>query len=141
MSDLIIRFKDFYSDFVAMDLDQITRIYSDNVLFRDPIHEVRGAAELRAYFADMGANVPMCRFEFLDQLVGDGTAYIKWNMHFQHPRLGSAPIRVRGISQLQFEDRIYFHEDVYDLGAMLYEHLPVLGLTTRWLKRRLATHA
>lgn len=139
MTQLIRQFKDFYSDFVAMDLDRVSEIYSDQVIFRDPVLELRGTAELRTYLADAGSNVDFCRFEFLDQLIAEQSAYLKWNMHFQHPRLGSETITVRGISQLQFEQKIHYHEDSYDMGAMLYEHLPVLGSATRWLRRRMAS--
>ena len=62
-------------------------------------------------------------------------------MVFAHPKLGSKPVFVRGISHIEFSDRIDFHEDSYDLGEMLYDHVPVLGSGTRWLKRRLAQGA
>ena len=139
MADLIEQLKDYYRDFSTMDLDKIGQIYADNIVFRDPIHEIRGLDNLQAYMAEMGQNIDHCRFEYLDQLCGDGMAYLKWNMHFRHPKLGSDIISVRGISQLHYNERVYFHEDVYDMGAMIYEHVPLLGVTTRWLKQRLAT--
>jgi hypothetical protein len=33
---------------------------------------------------------------------------------------------------------VYLHRDYFDAGALLYEHLPVLGTLIGWLKRRLA---
>jgi hypothetical protein len=60
-------------------------------------------------------------------------------MHFKHPKLGNRLISVRGVSHLQISDKIDFHEDFYDMGAMLYEQLPLLGNVTRWLKLRLAS--
>ena len=36
-------------------------------------------------------------------------------------------------------DKVEVHEDFYDMGAMLYEQLPVLGNVTRWLRMRLAS--
>ena len=58
---------------------------------------------------------------------------------YRHPRLArGAPIRVEGCSYLQWRDKVHLHRDYFDAGALLYEHLPLLGGTIGWLKRRLA---
>lgn len=137
---LIESFKAAYGDLMCADLAALDRIYAGNVEFRDPIHRLNGLPALQDYLAASLANVQECRFEFLDQLCADQVAYIKWNMHFRHPRLaGGERLSVRGMSQLLFTDRIYFHEDSYDMGQMLYEHLPLVGGLTRWLRGRLAS--
>lgn len=135
---LIERFKAFYLDVKHPKLDKIDDVYTEDVLFKDPVHELRGAENLHAYLSEMCVNVHSGRFEYLDQIVSDNTAYIKWNMHFKHPKLGNKTITVRGISQVQFNERIYFHEDVYDLGQLIYEHVPLLGTVVKGLKKRLA---
>jgi hypothetical protein len=33
--------------------------------------------------------------------------------------------------------KIYYHRDYFDMGAMLYEHLPLLGRIIQRLKHRL----
>ena len=133
---LIERFKSFYKDIKHIPLSHIDELYADNVIFKDPVQEVRSLEQLHAYMSDLCSNVHSGRFEYLDQMVNDHSAYIKWNMHFQHPKLGNKTLTVRGISQIQFNDRIYYHEDVYDLGQMLYEHIPLLGCAVKGLKRR-----
>jgi esterase/lipase superfamily enzyme len=135
---LIERFKAFYLDVKHPKLDKIDDVYTEDVLFKDPVHELRGAENLHAYLSEMCVNVHSGRFEYLDQIVSENTAYIKWNMHFKHPKLGNKTITVRGISQVQFNERIYFHEDVYDLGQLIYEHVPLLGSVVKGLKKRLA---
>ncbi|MBJ7538023.1 nuclear transport factor 2 family protein [Marinomonas transparens] len=135
---LVERFKAFYVDVKHPPLDQIGEIYTENVFFKDPVHELRGVEELHAYLSEMCINVDSGRFEYLDQMVSEGKAYIKWNMHFKHPKLGRKTITVRGITQIEFNERIYFHEDVYDLGQLIYEHIPLLGSVVKGLKNRLA---
>jgi hypothetical protein len=135
--------RDFSRRFAALDagnLQQLGELYSDDVLFRDPLHEVRGMPALRAYFAELYGNVQALHFDFhgFDQ-TGDGEGYLRWTMTFRHPRLrGGAPIAVDGCSHLLWWDKVYQHRDYFDAGAMLYEHLPLMGSVITWLKRRLA---
>ncbi|MFT5502700.1 MAG: hypothetical protein ACI845_000283 [Gammaproteobacteria bacterium] len=135
---LLNNFRSFYSKLHSSKLNQLDQLYSRDVVFRDPVHEIRGLVELEDYFSSLCSDLSDCRFEFLDELRSENAAYIKWNMHFRHPRLGNRLISVRGVSHLQMTDKIEFHEDFYDMGAMLYDQLPVLGSMTRWLRRRLA---
>ncbi|MEL0637414.1 MULTISPECIES: nuclear transport factor 2 family protein [Marinomonas] len=135
---LIEAFKAFYQDIKHIPLSKIDELYADNIIFKDPVQEVRSIEQLHAYMSDLCTDVNSGRFEYLDQMVSDNCAYIKWNMHFKHPKLGNKTLTVRGISQIQFNDRIYYHEDVYDLGQMLYEHVPLLGCVVKGLKKRLA---
>ncbi len=141
MSDFL---RDFARRFAALDKDSLGRLgelYSDDVLFIDPLHEIRGLTAIQSYFAELYANVQELRFDFhgFDQ-TGDGEGYLRWSMSYRHPRLaGGRPIRVAGCSHLLWSDgRVYRHRDYFDAGALLYEHLPVLGRVIAWLKRRLA---
>jgi len=136
---LLERFKDYFRVLHDSDLSQLRSIYDDNILFKDPVHEIRGLVELEDYFTSMCSDLSDCRFEYLDELVNDHAAYVKWMMHFKHPKLGNRLISVRGVSHLKIDDRIEYHEDFYDMGAMLYEQLPLLGNVTRWLRLRLAS--
>jgi hypothetical protein len=136
---IVERFKDYFRTLHESDLSQLRELYSDRIVFKDPIHEIRGLVELEDYFTSMCADLSDCRFEYLDELSKDSVAYVKWMMHFKHPKLGNRLISVRGVSHLQISDKIDFHEDFYDMGAMLYEQLPLLGNVTRWLKLRLAS--
>ena len=136
---IVERFKDYFRTLHESDLSQLRELYSDRIVFKDPVHEIRGLVELEDYFTSMCADLSDCRFEYLDELTTESVAYIKWMMHFKHPKLGNRLISVRGVSHLQISDKIDFHEDLYDMGAMLYEQLPLLGNVTRWLKLRLVS--
>ncbi|TVZ38050.1 SnoaL-like protein [Alteromonadaceae bacterium 2753L.S.0a.02] len=135
---LVESFKAFYRDVANLRLDDLPALYHSAVVFKDPVHEIRGINALHAYMSDVCSNVSRGRFEYLDQLIDEHRAYIKWNMHFCHKSLGNKAVVVRGISQIEFNDKIFYHEDVYDMGELLYEHLPVLGSATQWLKRRMS---
>jgi hypothetical protein len=135
---LIERFKNYFKILHESDLSELCELYSDQVIFKDPVHEIRGLVELEDYFTSMCADLTDCRFEYLDEVVTESTAFVKWIMHFKHPRLGKRLISVRGVTHLKMGDKIDYHEDFYDMGAMLYEQLPLFGNVTRWLRSRLA---
>jgi hypothetical protein len=118
----------------------LREIYADNIEFRDPVHEIHGLNKLIDYFDYMNANMNQCRFEFVDELVLPDKAHITWNMVFSHKRINGGKEQVlRGMSLLKFSDnKVHYHEDSYDIGAMVYENLPVLGLLTRWVKKKMA---
>ena len=135
---LIESFKCGYQDLLKTDCSQLDLFYAQDLLFKDPIHEIRGLVALEDYLINLSSELQECRFEYLDQLISDQAAYIKWVMHFRHPKLGSKLNDVRGVSHLKWTDKIDFHEDFYDMGAMLYEQVPLIGSVTQWLKQRLA---
>ena len=136
---LIERFKAYFKILHESDLSQLRDLYSEQILFKDPVHEIRGLVELEDYFTSLCADLSDCRFEYLDEMITDQAAYVKWVMHFKHPKLGNRLISVRGVSHLKISDKIDYHEDFYDMGAMLYEQLPFIGNVTRWLRLRLAS--
>lgn len=114
-------------------------VYTQDVVFIDPLHRIEGARALEAYFAGMYENVSHCRFDYHDTRQDGDTAFVIWTMHFVHPRLnGGQRISVEGCTRLRFaaDGRVDRHRDYFDAGAMLYENVPLLGRAVRWLKRR-----
>jgi esterase/lipase superfamily enzyme len=136
---LLLLFKDYFKVVHDSDLSRLRDLYDEEIVFKDPVHEIRGLVELEDYFTSMCSDLSDCRFEYLDELISEDAAYVKWVMHFKHPKLGNRLISVRGVSHLKIGDKIEFQEDFYDMGAMLYEQLPLLGNVTRWLRLRLAS--
>ncbi|MCP8478407.1 nuclear transport factor 2 family protein [Pseudomonas sp. ZM24] len=124
----------------AASLHRLDELYSQEVSFQDPLHRVDGLVELRRYFGSLYANVQELRYDFhgFDE-VAPGHGYLRWTLHYRHPRLsGGKPIALEGCSHLRWGERVEFHRDYFDAGALLYEHLPVMGGVIGWLKRRLA---
>ncbi|WP_345549474.1 nuclear transport factor 2 family protein [Microbulbifer aestuariivivens] len=140
MSGLIEELQQYYSDFsaVAGDSSLLDSLYDEKVVFRDPVHQVEGLPALKRYFSDMSGGLTSCRFEFDRSVLSEGGACLPWQMHFSHRQLqGGRELSLRGCSLLHFNDRVYYHEDFYDLGAMVYEQVPLLGSVVRGIKKRL----
>lgn len=140
MSPAIDAFCALYRQLGADNLHLLPSVYHQDVRFCDPAHELQGLKALTAYFEGLFSQISHCRFEIEQVMEQDGEAYVRWQMRFGHPRLrGGREIAVPGVSHLRFERLVYFHRDYFDMGAMLYEQLPLLGGVVRTLKRRLAS--
>lgn len=137
MADLIEELSAYYRDFLSGDPGQLSRFYREDLVFRDPLHELHGLESVRRYFLEMREGLTRCEFEFDDGSVAQGSACLPWQMHYAHRALnGGRPMVLRGCSLLKFDERIYYHEDFYDLGAMIYERVPLLGALVRGVKKR-----
>jgi len=136
---LINDFKDFYRSPGIAGLEDIDRIYTQDVEFHDPVHTVNGRLALKNYLRGQYQSARGMSFTYQDEQISDHKATITWVMRFSHGRLNKGkPIDVKGMTLIHFTDRVYYHEDFYDLGAMLYRHIPVLGSLVRFINRRLA---
>lgn len=136
---LVGHLKDFYAAFSQESLSQLDAIYTQDVEFRDPVHTLQGCLALKAYFRRMAANLRHYRIHYLDEHVGPESAWLGWEMEIAHDQLGGGKvITLRGMSQLRYTNKVFSHEDCYDLGVLLYEQVPVLGALNRLLKRRMA---
>jgi len=134
----------FQALYHGLNRDTISRnllstCYADNIVFCDPFHEVKGISALTDYFIGMYSNVNHIDFIFTSNWHQDERSMLRWTMNFRHPRLRNGElISIEGCSELRWEkDRIVYHRDFFDAGAMLYEHLPVFGWAIRKLKERM----
>lgn len=142
MSGFLQRFAEEFARLNASNLERLADLYSADVHFTDPLHEVCGLDELQRYFSELYANVEQLHFEFISyDLVADGQGYLRWVMSYRHPRLNRGRlISLEGCSLLRWnaEGKVERHRDYFDAGALIYQHVPLLGSAIRWLQRRLA---
>lgn len=135
---LLEEFKSLYCDLNKDTLAKLPSLYDSNVVFQDPVHRVESLGALQGYFNSICTGLSYCKFEFLTEHVGERKAFYRWVMHFSHPRIHSGQEQsLRGVSYLEFNQKILYHEDYYDMGAMLYEQVPLLGTLVKALKTRL----
>jgi hypothetical protein len=133
-------FLDVYQNLNRDNVHILGTIYTDDIHFVDPAHEIHGLDKLTSYFKSMYQNVQSIEFAYrqTDELKSE--TYVQWDMTFVHKKLaGGRQITMSGITFLQFhsDGMIYYHRDYFDLGAMVYEHIPLLGRLVRSIKRSL----
>lgn len=138
--DLPDAIRRLYLRFDQEALDKLDDIYADNIHFRDPVHTVNGIDEMRQYFGAITTGLAECGFEFhqISRLHDDSEAVLFWTMHYRHPKLaGGKPLSLPGTSHIRFAEKVFYHRDYYDMGAMVYEQVPLLGGVIRHIKHRL----
>lgn len=136
-SPMVARFVGLFNQLNATNLERLAELYSEQAEFIDPLHHLAGLAAISDYFAALYANVDECSFELQGHSGQPGDEVIFWRMGLRHRRLGGGRlILVEGCSHLKYGQRIDYHRDYFDLGAMLYEQLPLVGTVIRAIKKR-----
>ena len=140
MSGALDYFKYTFNRLNAKQLDLLGEIYTPDVSFRDPVHELQGLPALRDYYGRLYQGVVSCRFEFEAEVIDGQQGMLVWLMRFQHARFRAGEtLELRGVSHLKFRDdgKVFLHHDYFDMGAFIYERVHLLGGVIRMIKRRL----
>jgi limonene-1,2-epoxide hydrolase len=136
------RFTQFYADLANVDIDELDNVYHEQILFKDPIASHSGIESVKAYFAHLLDSTSSCKFDihhFFENASGDSPYdfTVEWTMHLTLNNQSSS-ISVNGVSLLTLkDDRVVYHRDYYDMGEMVYEHVPVLKRVIHYIKKRL----
>ncbi len=142
------RFIDFYQQPVTVaTLSQLGELYHPSIVFIDPAHRVEGFDAFERYFQTMLGTVSHCQFVVhhcaTDLTAAQPVGFADWTMTLGHPRLnGGQRFEMAGATSLLFSGSdsaatIVHHRDHFDLGAMLYERLPLLGAVVRRIRSKL----
>jgi hypothetical protein len=134
------KFLQMYHELGTENLYLLKDVYSSDIQFIDPAHEIRGIEKLTEYFSALYKNVQSIDFAFRDIVRQENSCYLQWDMTFRHKNLaGGKSIVVSGTTFLRLnnEHKVCFHRDFFDLGEMLYEHIPLLGRLITTIKGRL----
>lgn len=131
-------FVSVYQTLSTENLDLLAKIYHPNVTFIDPMHQVEGFDDLSDYFKRLYENLSSCEFVIDNVITENDQAAIYWKMSYQHAKLNKGKIvTVFGHSHIKGEqNKVIYHRDYLDLGAMLYEQLPFFGKLTKWIKAK-----
>ena len=135
---LLRRYKDFHQNLSLNTITLLSEIYTQDIEFVDPARHLHGSLGLKKYLRDLARNLRHYHLYYDETVISDPCAFLSWEMQFSHRKLrGGELITVRGMTHLKFTTKVYYQEECYDLGGLLYDHLPVLGALTGLLRRRL----
>jgi hypothetical protein len=135
------RLEKFLDNFNQIDRDHLgllSSMYSEDISFQDPIHEIQGLEHLRQYFTRMYKNTIRAHFEWDSRLMLGNEAMVAWRMALTHKALnGGKEFWVPGASHLKFQqsgELVTYHRDFFDTGALLYERIPGLASVVKLIK-------
>lgn len=134
----LAKFIEIYQSLHTNNVALIEELYHQDVVFEDPLHRVEGLEQLRGYFDGLYTNLSFCRFIVTDCIYYGDEAAVYWNMSFKHNKLnGGKLIDVSGHTRLiGHGNKVIYHRDYLDVGAMLYEHIPLLGGVIKMIKNK-----
>lgn len=135
----IEQFKQLYQSFSSETLAQLPSLYNSAIVFKDPVHQLNGISALTDYFAGFCQPETEYKFEFTNQIISPEQAFFQWQMHYSHSSLAQGkPLTLAGGTLIKFNSHIIYHEDFYDMGAMVYQHIPILGWAVKKINMRIA---
>jgi limonene-1,2-epoxide hydrolase len=116
----------------------VPQFYREDIQFRDPLVALQGRDELIAYYQKLFEGADDVRFVFGEHLQDGDSHMLAWTMTVAAPHLNQGrPFPVDGVSHVKYADgMVFYHRDYFDLSAMFYEKVPVVGGLIGWLKRR-----
>lgn len=138
--DIIKRFTRFYQNVDEQAVASLNEIYSDNIVFVDPVAKHQGISAVEDYFKNLLENTESCECEIQNILSNANKHMVKWEMNFTHPKLNAGQnVQVEGVTELHTDgDKIIYHRDFYDMGQMVYEQVPLLKTVVKSIKKRLS---
>ena len=147
--NVLARFSALYDDLTSLDPSELDKVYHQDIRFDDPVTTHQGLVAVKLYFQKLLTNTESCRFTIhhvakcVEQNDNQDTQFdhlVTWTMHLTTKSLNKGkPVNLDGSSLLAIrEDRIIYHRDYYDMGQMVYEHVPILGFVIRKIKQKLA---
>ncbi|MEM6484454.1 MAG: nuclear transport factor 2 family protein [Pseudomonadota bacterium] len=129
-----------YDDLSLDTLSSLGDVYHPEVIFTDPVGSYQGLDHLDAYFRKLLNGNTDNTFSIEQLRFRENDGFVTWRMDFTTPRLNRGRrIVVDGASAISVEnDLIRSQRDYYDLGSMVYEHIPVLRNIVRGIRTRMA---
>jgi hypothetical protein len=134
---LITNFVDNMNSLTSSNVSEVLeKIYTNEIEFIDPIKGINGLDNLTSYFANLYKSVNHCHFTINNYIPNGNQHSIEWEMKLKHQRLAkNKEITLDGASFIRFKDsKVCYHRDYYDLGALIYERIPILGSAVRTVR-------
>ena len=130
--------KTFFNSLNKNTMHLVDDFYDRGAHFQDPVVNFTDREQIKKYYAHLYADVDSIEFQFFDEVKSGAQEVITWTMILVMKKLnGRKPVKVNGVSHIKFgggEGKVIYHRDYFDMGAFIYEHIPVLGVVIRSIK-------
>lgn len=112
-------------------------IYSPGIEFRNPLHQIRGLAELRRVYEHLFQQFAQLSVTVTDVHGDERTGFLLWTMDY---RSSGSDHSLTGTSHIRFapDGRVAAQTDHWDASFPIYGAYPLVGWAMRNIKRALA---
>jgi hypothetical protein len=143
MSDYLSARK-FFESLNRKTVSLVDTFYDEDAVLVDPMVEIRGRDRIKTYYANLYRHVRSIHWEFLSEIMGHHEVALAWVMILEAQNFnGNRPLRLHGASIIRLDEssgKAVYHRDYFDMGAFVYEGLPVLGGLIRLIKKKMMSH-
>ncbi len=130
----------FFQNLNPRSLNLLDQIVHEDVVFRDPFHDVRGVLEMKKIFIHMFNTTENPKFQVIDRAFGkdEFTAYLKWRFT---ARAKSITLDFIGMSEVTFDTkgRVISHIDYWDSASEFYSRISILRPLFSFLRKKAAS--
>lgn len=144
MTQDIMKPLDFFQLLNRDSMYLVDEFYDKDILFRDPMVEIKNRDDMKAYYTRMYQNVKTISWQFPEDVTEGNVSTLSWKMTLTATNFnGEMPVTVDGISVIKFggsEGKAIYHRDYFDMGAFVYEGLPILGKMVKIVKSKMASY-
>jgi len=134
------RIRQTFDDVRVDTLDLLDELYAEEVVFEDPLGRIEGLDGFKVYMEAMYQYVQEISWAYTDEVIQGDTHVLYWTMTLRTKGLNKGkPFSVDGTSHIKFGEggKIVYHRDYFDMGAYVYERVPVVKWFVKFVKKRL----
>ncbi len=135
----------FFADLNKDTMFLIDDFYAESFTFIDPVGSLSNRQGMRAYYSNQYQNLISINFDFTSHVIKTTTNGIEehatWVMTMKHKSIkGGDAVVVDGATHLKRDQAgfVIYHHDYFDVGAFVYEHIPIIGGLVRMVKGKLS---
>lgn len=136
--------KIFFNSLAKDAIHLVDEFYDENAVFVDPMVELNGRGRIKTYYANLYGHVQSILWDFPTEIQSADQTALAWVMTLRARNFNrNQPLQLNGVSVIRFggpEGKAIYHRDYFDMGAFVYEGLPVLGGVIRFVKGKMAAH-
>jgi hypothetical protein len=131
----------FFNGLNKDSMHLVSEFYASDCVFEDPLTSRVGSSDIERYYAHLYQNVQEISFVFEPMSEENHQVAAPWVMHMRAAPINKGNVvHLKGLSLIRFDPQrrqAIFQRDYYDMGAFIYEHVPVLKNVIAYVKRRL----
>ena len=138
---MLKRVEDLFADYTRDNLSaNITRVYADDVYFRDAFKQLDSSEAVEEYVLEGLAPLDGAAFIFNRVIRSGGDFYIDWTMRldFKKTPPGTWEESI-GMTHMRFnsEGKVIFHQDYWDPTDIVYKRIPIAKQLIRYVKSKM----